>query len=231
MWLCVDHNSSMCSAVFSRSDCPMQALSSVHVRLPTATTSGPTPCAQKRTSACERIPHGGGVSHEAAFAGPPNSHPHGRHAEANRTAPLAQATVMRPGRGIAVVMAMCVLARTQAGGGANPWTTTCNPTVSSLSMAAQPLLRVSLPAVATTATAPSLATAHVASVFNKLLPLLLLAPAAAVCSKFARTWDACAPSKKLCCANPSDTCVYKDDNWSRCEPSSIQTPGVLFPAT
>lgn len=48
----------------------------------------------------------------------------------------------------------------------------------------------------------------------------------AVCWTFAATWARCSTANKRCCADPGDACVYKDDNWSRCEPKSGRETGA-----
>jgi hypothetical protein len=53
----------------------------------------------------------------------------------------------------------------------------------------------------------------------------MLLCSAAVCWSFAATWAPCSVANKRCCADPGDTCVYKKNSWSRCEPKTGQTPG------
>jgi hypothetical protein len=49
-----------------------------------------------------------------------------------------------------------------------------------------------------------------------------------VCWSFAATWGTCSSADKVCCANPGDACVYKNDKWSRCEPKNGKEAGVLM---
>jgi len=148
----------------------------------------------------------------------------GSPAEEATTALLGPATVTPPGTRPAASMETCVSGSRPPGGGASQLIHTTTSIVSIDSMIA---LEAAWRAVqhSNSCHCHSVLKAQLNCAMN-MSAEILHGCCTAVCWSFAATWMPCSKEGKVCCSSPGDTCVYKTDKWSRCEPDNGVTRGL-----